>query len=928
VVGPLLSVAEPPAVLVQETDRSDDPRVAAWCNSSQQRIRFCQRDAILYGQPRVGTANNAAHATTNDAAQTVTRTGSSEDEPQPQCVPSRVGRYEICGVLGTGAMGVVYRARDPQLDRALAIKLVRTDGASRSRGARLLREAKAMARLRHPNVVPIFDVGLADDAVFVAMPLLEGGTLHGWLRAAPRSLDAILDRFVAAGNGLAAAHTAGLVHRDFKPDNVLLGEAGEVQVADFGLARLAHGDDRRLPDPGSQVGHVVGTPAYMPPEQLRGRPSDARADQFSFCVAMWESIYEGRPFGKPSATADPLQARLEAIEHGPGPPRRDRPAWIAQVLARGLAADPEDRWPSMQALLDAIAAHRAPRRRPWRLALGAGAIGAAGAIAALAWPGRSQPAPYRLEQLTHRGDLKRAAISPDGTRFAFVEGGALVIHGIEPDTEDRVIVDHGISDIPLAWSPDGTRLLAGTEATNAPWIETELVDLAGGVRFKLPALGMASFLSSAEVAVTSYRKRSIEIYPPAAHAAPAATCEVPGDYAFLWSLLGLPDGTLVVETVQGDAHGLIILRRDCRVRATFTGEPISSIAASDTGTIIALVAGEGFGEILEISLDGVVLSRRRVSGDVDEMLGRRRGTDYVATLALQTHLDRVHGGEAPGRQLSVHGSASFSLAPDGVTVAWIERGNRGRGRLRLSTLQTIARRGAPVLDNALLTGWSPDGQALAVLVDAGADAEVVVIDRTGTVLRRLPLHHLDRTAAPVWLSDHQIAAQTEDRTTYRWFDLVTGEQGDAVDRLHGSTYWLARSPRDGMLAMWRNGLPDAHAPALHLWVQPAGGPARPLPVHDAIKYHLLPSWSPSGELIVRTLETGAVSRVALDTGALTPIAQLPPTPVRSSFDDHVMTLADGDLLAVEVELGIAVSAVRADDAPRPRPRREPDPVQL
>ncbi|HEX3765939.1 MAG TPA: protein kinase [Kofleriaceae bacterium] len=904
----------------------------------------------------MGTATNAAHDTTNDAAPTVTRTGSSDDDPQSpptassgapdgssdgpsvgasaglSSAPSHVGRYEIRGVLGTGAMGVVYHARDPQLDRALAIKLVRTDGASRSRGARLLREAQAMARLRHPNVVPIFDVGLADDAVFVAMPLLEGGTLHGWLRAAPRSLDQILDRFVAAGRGLAAAHDAGLVHRDFKPDNVLLGEAGEVQVADFGLARLAdggpaRGDDHRPFDPASQIGHVAGTPAYMSPEQLRGRPSDARADQFSFCVAMWESIYEDRPFGKPSTTADPLQARLEAIDAGPVVSRRDRPAWIAQVLARGLASDPEDRWPSMKALLDAIAAHRAPRRWPVRLAVALGALAAAGGIAALAWPGRPQPAPYHLEPLTHRGDILQAALSPDGSRLAFVEGDALVVRSTEPDAEDRVIVDHGIADSPLSWSPDGTRLVVGLPAGSETWVIAELIDVASGARTTLPGRGRGAFLSTGEIAVSLFRKRSIEIYP-AAPRAPSATCEVPGDYTFLWNIVGLPDGAMAVETVTGDAHGLVILRRDCGVRATFSGEPISSVAASDAGTLVALIPGEGTGEILEISPDGVALSRRRVSGDIDEVLGRRRGIDYVATLGLQTHLDRAHPGWTPVRQLSVNGRASFSLAPDGITLAWIESGNRGRGRLRLSTLDHLSRRDAPLLDNALLAGWSPDSRSLAVLVDQGADAEVVVLDRAGAAVRHLPLPQLDRTAAPVWLDDHRIAAQTADRTTYRWFDLETGEHDDLVDRRHGSTYWLTRSPRDGMLAMWRNGLPDAGDPTERLWVKPPGAPARPLRIREAAQHWLLPSWTPSGELIVRALETGEVSRVALDTGELTPVAQLPVMPVRSSFDEHVMTLADGDLLAVEIELGIAVAAVRADDAPRPHARREPDPGQL
>ncbi|MEO7729564.1 MAG: serine/threonine-protein kinase, partial [Kofleriaceae bacterium] len=191
--------------------------------------------------------------------------------------PARVGRYELGEPLGAGAMGVVYRARDPELHRVVAIKLVRTSGTRRTSEAGLLREAQAMARLRHPNVVPIFDVGPADGAVFVAMPLLEGGTLRQWLRGGRRSLAEILDRFIAAGHGLVAAHAAGLVHRDFKPDNVLLSDDGEVLVADFGLARLADPAQGSGVTGGaaesealSQAGDVIGTPAYMPPEQLCG----------------------------------------------------------------------------------------------------------------------------------------------------------------------------------------------------------------------------------------------------------------------------------------------------------------------------------------------------------------------------------------------------------------------------------------------------------------------------------------------------------------------------------------------------------------------------------------------------------------------------------------------------------------------------------
>ncbi|HEX7840993.1 MAG TPA: WD40 repeat domain-containing protein, partial [Kofleriaceae bacterium] len=530
-------------------------------------------------------------------------------------------------------------------------------------------------------------------------------------------------------------------------------------------------------------------------------------------------------------------------------------------------------------------------------------------------------------QLTHRSDFKQAAISPDGSQLAIVAGDALVIRGVEPDSEERVVVDHGIADVALAWSPDGGHVLAGVVPDSAPLIPTELVGIEDGTRVKLPVPGMTAFLSSTELAVTSYRQRSVAIYPVSEHTTARATCAVPGDYAFIWALAGLPDGTMIVETLKetlkGETHNLVILRRDCSVRATFSAEPISSFGTTDTGTIAALIAGDGFGEIVEISLDGAVVSRRRISGAIDKIIGRRRGTDYVSTLALKTHLDRVHVGGPAMRQFTVGGSASFSLAPDGETLAWVDLGGRssGRGRLRLSTLPHLSRRGRALLDNAVAVGWSPDGKSLAVLVEEAEDVAILVLDRSGTVQRRLPLRHLVRIAAPVWLSDHRIAAQADDRTTYRWFDLETGERGEVVDSSYGSTYWLARSPRDGMLAMWRNGPPEA-PDTEHLWIELPGHPARPLHVAEAIRHYLVPSWSPSGELLVRALDTGQISRVALDTGQLTPIAQLPPTPMSRVFDDHLMALADGDLLAVDVDLGINVVAVAPDGESQPRPPDE------
>jgi hypothetical protein len=890
-------------------------------------------------------AINAARYMKDDA----TRTSPYElDHGPPSGGPSRVGRYEIREVLGAGAMGVVYRAHDPELGRDVAIKLVRDSGASPSSGLRLLREAQAMARLHHPNVLPIFDVGPTDSAVFVAMPLLEGGTLRSWMDDRSRSFDAILDRFVAAGRGLAAAHAAGLIHRDFKPDNVLLGADGEVHVADFGLARLV--DDDLTPNPqrvssgeGTQAGAVLGTPAYMAPEQLRGLASDARADQFSFCVSLWEGLYGERPFPGPRpGTEHPQGARLATIAAGPTPPvHRDHPAWLTPLLVRGLALDPERRWPSMQALLDAIAAHRSRRRWPRWLAAGLGAIGLAAAVAALGQPPAAQivpappaPAPAPTEPaavrpvtpLAHYDDLMAAAISPDGTKLAFVTGDALVIRGSEIGAEDRTLVEHGIT-APIAWSPDNRHLLVGAAPELAGVFRSKLVDIEDGAARELPMIGMASFLSSTEIGVvTSYRHRSIAIYRLGEPTA-AATCKVPGDYTFLWSVAGLPDGTMVVDTeVLGTgSHTLVILGRDCQVRATFGKEPFERFATTDTGTLVALVARDGLDEILELSLDGDIVSRRRVSGALGAVIGRRHGADYVTTLAPKTDLIRMKAG-VPQLVSSSGGNVSFQLAPDGETLAWIERDGRGQalGPLWLSTLQDM-RRSRAVVDHALTVGWSPDGRRLAVLVADDArlasahpgpaqhiSSSLLVVDRSGAFPRRVPLTDLDPEAAPVWLDDHRIAARTDDRTTYHWIDLDTGEEGEIVDRLHGSTLWLTRSPRDGTLAMWRMGAPGAIDPhAEHLWLQPPRREARPLHVSDT-KHFLVPSWSPTGELLVRAFETGVVSRVAQDTGELTPIATLTPTPSGRLVDDHVMTLANGDLLAVKHELGANVAVIRPE----------------
>jgi hypothetical protein len=310
---------------------------------------------------------------------------------------ARVGRYAILEPIGVGGMAVVYAAHDPQLDRRVALKLLRPfpDGGSAlaELRRRLSREAQTMARLSHPNAVAVYDAGDFEDQVYIAMELVEGRTLNQWLRESRRSWREVLGVFVDAGRGLAAAHAVGVVHRDFKPDNVLVAWDGSVQVTDFGLARTATLSEEAV---GAAVasdaaplvsltGRLVGTPAYMAPEQYRGQPADARTEVFTFCVALFEALYGRRPF--PGETLEELRTavldgRVQAQASAGVPPR------VRRALLKGLRADPSERYSSMEALLSDLSRDTARR---WRGA----AIAAffASALAAVAFiAGREDPA--------------------------------------------------------------------------------------------------------------------------------------------------------------------------------------------------------------------------------------------------------------------------------------------------------------------------------------------------------------------------------------------------------------------------------------------------------------------------------------------------------------------------------------------------------
>jgi len=303
--------------------------------------------------------------------------GAKEADTATTGPPSAVGRYLVERALGAGGMGTVYAAYDPDLGRKVAIKLIRperngTTNPDQSR-ARLLREAQALAKVTHANVVAIYDVGTFEGRVFIAMEYIEGSTLTDWLAARRRALSEIVSVFVQAGRGLAAAHAQGIVHRDFKPDNVWVGNDGRARVLDFGLARATWASIRTEPPrpderatnrttssppiglsgtPLTEQGRFLGTPAYMAPEQLKRGPVDARTDQFSFCVALHQALHGELPF-----TGDGVSDLLAAIEERrihEGPNASHVPAWLRRVLRRGLSPDPGDRFDSMDRLLEAL----------------------------------------------------------------------------------------------------------------------------------------------------------------------------------------------------------------------------------------------------------------------------------------------------------------------------------------------------------------------------------------------------------------------------------------------------------------------------------------------------------------------------------------------------------------------------------------------
>jgi tetratricopeptide (TPR) repeat protein/predicted Ser/Thr protein kinase len=376
---------------------------------------------------------------------------------------TNIERYVVLSTLGRGGMGTVYAAYDPQLERRIAIKILHAHLVSEETRGRFMREAQALARLSHPNVVAVHDVGTYGDSVFIAMEYVAGDTFARWVKAAPRTCSEILAVLSQAGRGLAAAHAAGVVHRDVKPDNVLIAEDGRVVVSDFGLARHELTTDRRSseplalppgsiaarialsPDPVTLEGGVIGTIGYMSPEQACDETVDARSDQWSFCATLYWALYDRPPIAE--RTIDAYLVAVDRASVDP-PPRKGVPTRVRRALERGLARQPGDRFTSMVELLHELGVARASRRQAAIATVALAALAAVVASVAATRTSRGgavacpDPAPeiHEVWNADRRDDLRRVFEStraPDARATADRVAGVLDVYAERWIANDR-----------------------------------------------------------------------------------------------------------------------------------------------------------------------------------------------------------------------------------------------------------------------------------------------------------------------------------------------------------------------------------------------------------------------------------------------------------------------------------------------------------
>jgi len=591
-----------------------------------------------------------------EGLQTITLADGEPDQAQVDAadVPAQIDRYLVLDTLGEGGMGVVYAAFDPKLDRKVAIKVLRAGRQTINARPRLLREAKALAKLSHPNVVAVFDVGTVGTRVFLAMEHVEGRTLTQWQREQGQTWETLLAAYTQAGVGLAAAHRSKLVHRDFKPDNVLVDLNGRVRVLDFGLAVGEQDEAPTQSEDGlsassrlTLTGHVMGTPAYMSPEQLRGEAPDGGSDQFSFCVALFEALYGWRPFGGKTVT-ELRAAALGGVIREPED-RGHVPSWVHSAIVRGLSRKPAQRWPSMDALLVALDPERRLRRR--RAGIVGSAVLACASLAAIALQASAAPS---QPSCTAVGDKVHAAWNED---VRLRVQASLMASGLPYAAETWTRVEPGLDHYAAGWAESRQEACVAAPASQAG---SDLRVLCLDDRLETFS-ALTELLQDADEGVVRNAARAVSTLPN------LSRCN---DVDALRSAVADPPSAGVAEAVAD------VRRTVAAARAMLlAGRTAAAADVTDEAVALARVT-----EYAPVIAEALVLK-----GIVGERLGDYAGAEAAQTEAAMLASESEHMAVAAHAMSQLTGTTGYHLARPQDGLSWgrhaqalVERGDVGR----------------------------------------------------------------------------------------------------------------------------------------------------------------------------------------------------------------------------------------------------------
>ena len=652
----------------------------------------------------------------------------------PNAEPPRVGRYRVLNVIGEGGMGTVFSGLDERLDRKVALKLLRDEHDQQSH-ARVLREARALARVSHPNVVSVFEVGEHAGVVFVAMEYVRGESLARWSPSGParRHWTQVLDLYIQAGRGLGAVHAAGLVHRDFKPHNAMLGEDGRVRVLDFGLVATrkdvfgpTETDLRRADDVAlTQTGAVMGTPAYMPPEAIDGGTNDARSDQFSFCVALWEALFNVRPFqgSTPLALLQSIEAAAIELPEG-----NRVPVALRRIIERGLRRAPSERWPDMSALLGALEHVRSRSRR--RILAGVVAVAVGASAAAVFQQRHATDASERAAQAREASQVSKAGearAEEAATSAAVAARNALHVTQAalaRGPTEAAALLREVVAENPE--TVEGWSKLAGS-LRNAP---RNLRAVLHGHRGTVYG---STFVDDGHSVATAGLDGTVRLYRLDDPNAPRILGEHAG---MVWSIQSSPDGRSVV-TASFDNTAMIFDVRGASPQRVLRGHAAEIFGAvfSPDGHRVVTASHDGTARVFRAS-DGVQQVVLNHPGRV--LLARFTPDGESVVTACVDNLLRIFDLDDPVHPRRLHGPtariATLDVSADG---RWIASGGYDNVA-HLYALDAKAPRERVVArhDGAINTmEFSPDGtrlltgseDATARLVDLEAEVRDVVL---------------------------------------------------------------------------------------------------------------------------------------------------------------------------------------------------------